>query len=318
MNTLKLVAPLTALTKKHAKFKWTNECQTAFDTLKQRLISAPILVFPDFNRSFVLSVDASDTAIGYVLGQLDHETKREHVVAYGGRALHHHEKKWHINEKEGLALREAVFKFKPYLSNKAFKVYTDNITVKWLDSIKTAESRLGRWATDLQAFNFEIIHRPGKKNNADALSRRDYPAPATMPDLEDDIPQLNILQHSQDCMAATFEYPWDRPNDGPVQLINIDDAAQADPPNIIQHPTLKHLQQQCPDLAEIINYKLHGSLPNDKEKGRQLDAKAYHFEIVDSILYHFYPSQKCSKTRKNHQTTSSATPTQKGSYACIS
>ena len=58
--------------------------------------------------------------------------------------LNHMKKQWHINEKEGLALKEAILHFKPYLATSKFKVYTDNITVRWLDSIKNAQGRLGR------------------------------------------------------------------------------------------------------------------------------------------------------------------------------
>lgn len=148
----KISVPLTQLTHKNSKFTWTPECQTAFDTLKQKLVSAPILTFPNFNKPFVLSVDASDYAIGYVLGQLSPTSNLEYVVAYGGRNLKSNEQKWHINEKEGLALKEAILHFKPYLSTSKFKVYTDNITVRWLESIKNAQGRLGRWALELQGY----------------------------------------------------------------------------------------------------------------------------------------------------------------------
>ncbi|VDI35304.1 Hypothetical predicted protein [Mytilus galloprovincialis] len=135
-NYSKIVTPLTQLTQKNKKFIWTQDCQAAFETLKHSLVSAPILVFPDFDKPFVLSVDASDYAIGYVLGQLNPNTKLEHVVAYGGRSLNKNEQKWHINEKEGLALKEGIKHFNPYLATHKFTVYTDNITVRWIDTIK--------------------------------------------------------------------------------------------------------------------------------------------------------------------------------------
>ena len=88
---------------------------------------------------------SSDESIGYVLSQLDSKG-REHLVAYGGRALRNEELRWHITDKEGLALVEAVRQFRPYLANMPFTVYTDNVSVKWLQQIKNCQGRLGRWA----------------------------------------------------------------------------------------------------------------------------------------------------------------------------
>ena len=74
---------------------------------------APILAFPDFGKPFVLSINASDTAVGYVLGQINSQGL-ENVIVFGGRALRDQEKRWHINYKEGLTLIEAIKTFKAY------------------------------------------------------------------------------------------------------------------------------------------------------------------------------------------------------------
>ena len=87
--------------------------------------------FSDMSRSFILSTDASDTAVGFVLGQTDDE-KRERVIAYGGRSLRGNEIKWSIHEKECLALIEAIKQFHPYLANSKFTVYTDNLRMKYI------------------------------------------------------------------------------------------------------------------------------------------------------------------------------------------
>ena len=65
---------------------WSAECHDSFDKLKQTLLSAPILAYPDMNKPFMLTCDASKTAIAFVLGQLDYQG-REHGIAYGGRSL---------------------------------------------------------------------------------------------------------------------------------------------------------------------------------------------------------------------------------------
>lgn len=95
-----IATPLNQLLKgdKRGKFKtgdWTDECQTAFQKLKDALTSAPILGFPDMNKEFILSTDASGAAIGYILGQKD-EHGKEYVIAYGGRALSKDERKWSV------------------------------------------------------------------------------------------------------------------------------------------------------------------------------------------------------------------------------
>ena len=91
----KIAAPLNMLLKKEYEKKifWSAECQDSFDKLKQALLSAPILAYPDMNKPFMLTCDASKTAIGFVLGQMDSQG-REHVIAYGGRSLSKAEQIW--------------------------------------------------------------------------------------------------------------------------------------------------------------------------------------------------------------------------------
>ena len=82
----KIATPLNQLLQKDKQFNWTDNCETAFNDLKQALITAPMLRYPDMNSAFILSTDARGTAIGYILGQKDPDGK-EMVVAYGGRSL---------------------------------------------------------------------------------------------------------------------------------------------------------------------------------------------------------------------------------------
>ncbi|CAC5365147.1 unnamed protein product [Mytilus coruscus] len=171
-------------------------------------------------------VDASDYAIGYVLGQLNPNTKLEHVVAYGGRSLNKNEQKWHINEKEGLALKEGIKHFNPYLATQKFTVYTDNITVRWIDTIKNIQGRLGRWALELQGYDFEIMHRPGKKNNADALSRREYEKiyPENFP--QNEIEQTVAAMSNKKYEIITFDYKGD--DEQQPNILTITDTGNED------------------------------------------------------------------------------------------
>ena len=85
-NYAKIALPLIRLTRKDIKFEWTQECQKAFDHLKQQLISEPILKFPDFTQHFVLYTDALDFGLGAVLAQRSHNGK-ETVIGYASRTL---------------------------------------------------------------------------------------------------------------------------------------------------------------------------------------------------------------------------------------
>ena len=187
----KITNPLTSLLCKDVAYKWTEECQSAFDKLKTALTTSPVLAYPDHSKPFTLTTDASGSAIGYILGQADSNGK-ERVIAYGGRSLNKHERKYPVSEKEGLAIVEGIKTYHVYLASQPFKIFTDHAALKWLNNVKQSTGRLARWAVLLQGYQYEINYKPGKKNEvADALSRRPYPkTPDSLPEPADVILQL--------------------------------------------------------------------------------------------------------------------------------
>ena len=108
-----IAKPLHRLTEKNVQFKWTSQCQTAFDHLKQCLTTAPVLAFPDFNEVFILDTDASDAGIGAVLSQLDDDNK-EHVIAYASRTLSKPERRYCVTFKELLSVITFIHYFCPF------------------------------------------------------------------------------------------------------------------------------------------------------------------------------------------------------------
>ena len=166
-----IAKPLHNLTQKNTSFHWTQECDDAFSTLKQKLVQAPILNYPKFYSHasiFVLQTDASSTGLGAVLEQDDH------VVAYASRALTQPEQHYSVIQKECLAVVYAVKQFRHYLLGRHFKLLTDHAPLQWLSAQKM-QGLLCRWALALQEFDFEIVHRKGSLHtNADALSRRNH------------------------------------------------------------------------------------------------------------------------------------------------
>ncbi|KRY20902.1 Retrovirus-related Pol polyprotein from transposon 17.6 [Trichinella patagoniensis] len=163
-------APLHRLLEGDAEWKWTEDCQVAFDALKHQLTSAPILAYPVFRRRFLDDVDASGDGLGAVLSQKD--GSKERVVAYASRSLTKPERRYCVTRREMLGLVWALREFRPYLYGQRFLVRTDHSCLRWLRNFKEPEGQVARWLESLAELDFEVKHQPGRLHgNADALSR---------------------------------------------------------------------------------------------------------------------------------------------------
>ncbi|XP_065921975.1 uncharacterized protein [Magallana gigas] len=172
-NFSAIAIPLSDLTKKGQPNKviWTESQQRAFDTLKHMLSERPILKLPEFNETFILRTDAADDGIGAVLLQMEDDEKLP--VAYASRKLQPREKAYAVIEKECLAVVWGIQKFHQYLYGREFLLETDHQPLTYLNKAKTENSRLMRWALQLQPYRFRIIAIKGSDNvGADYLSRQ--------------------------------------------------------------------------------------------------------------------------------------------------
>ncbi|CAN6573204.1 unnamed protein product [Malus baccata var. baccata] len=184
----KISQPLCRLLQKDVTFNFDDECEKAFNHLKEKLTSAPIIVPPDWSLPFELMCDASDYALGAVLGQ--RRDKKPHVIYYASRTLNDAQLNYSTTEKELLAVVFALDKFRSYLLRTKVIIYTDHAALKYLLTKKEAKPRLIRWMLLLQEFDVEIRDEKGSDNVvADHLSRMVHtedanvvPIPETFPD----------------------------------------------------------------------------------------------------------------------------------------
>ena len=140
-NFAHIAKPLHHLTEKKDKFHWTEDCQKAFASLKDKLTSPPVLIFPDHSRPFILDTDASDLGIGAVLSQIDNDGQ-EQVIAYASRLLTKPERSYCVTRRELLAVVTFIGNFRQYLLNAHFTLRTDHGSLTWLKIFKDPEGQL--------------------------------------------------------------------------------------------------------------------------------------------------------------------------------
>ncbi|CAM8951091.1 unnamed protein product [Rhodiola kirilowii] len=166
----KKALPLFTLLQKEVPFEFTKSCKEAFDELKKDLTSTPIIRTPDWEQLFEIMCDASDFAMGAVLGQ--RFDKKAVVIYYASRTLDSAQRNYSTTEKELLAVVFALEKFRSYLLGAKVIVFSDHAAIRYLMKKKEAKPRLIRWILLLQEFDVEIRDKKGIENTvADHLSR---------------------------------------------------------------------------------------------------------------------------------------------------
>ncbi|CAN6547410.1 unnamed protein product [Malus baccata var. baccata] len=203
----KIAQPLCRLLQKEVAFEFTKECKASFNQLKELLTTAPIIVPPDWSLPFELMCDASDYALGAVLGQ--RKDKRPHVIYYASRTLNDAQLNYSTTKKELLAVVFALDKFRSYLIGTKVIVFTDHAALKYLLTKKEAKPRLIRWILLLQEFDIEIRDKKGSENVvADHLSR--------MVHNEESLPILETFPDEQLLSIKWVEAKATRTNDSKV------------------------------------------------------------------------------------------------------
>jgi hypothetical protein len=174
----RIARPIHDLTKKGVQFEWSPRCQAAFDSLKEKVTSAPILVAFNFSKPHMIETDASDLAMSGILNQLEDDGKW-HPCAFMSKSFIPAQINYDVHDKEMLAIVKAFQEWEHLLigSPQSIIVYTDHANLQYFNTTKVLNRRQCRWSDYLSQFDFKIIYRPGTQNGkADALSRRADPA----------------------------------------------------------------------------------------------------------------------------------------------
>ena len=280
---------------------WNQECQEAFNSLKQALTSPPVLAYPIYTQPFIVETDASHDGLGAVLSQ--EQDGKVRPIAYASRSLRGAERNmenYSSRKLELLALKWAVMeKFREYLMSSTFTVLTDNNPLTYLLSKCKLKAVEQRWVSELANFNFSIKYRAGKQNtNADALSRLNQEEGG-----ECDISEVEASLASSLSTTAVPESVREELLQSAVYLAENSSVAvqqlTMDPPQLsstIPLPywnatQLTRLQSADPTIKRLIHYRTLGRKPSPCEKrtetreARQLLNQWDHIAEKNGILY---------------------------------
>jgi len=199
------------------EWKWEKEHQEAFEELKEKITSQPILVLPKREGKFRVEMDTSGHATGGVLSQ-EQEGKWK-PIAFLSRTMQPAERNYEIYDKELLAIVKALAKWRQYLLDAAetFKIWTDHENLKYFREPHKLNGRQARWYLELQDYDFVLRHIPGKTNTkADILSRKD---------------QVDTKEDNKDVQLLKDEM-WSRKSTSKIQVF--DEKKRGDESDIIK------------------------------------------------------------------------------------
>ena len=171
----KIPKPLCRLLEKDTKFSFDESCQNSFEEIKSRLVEAPIMAKPDWNREFEIMCDASDFAMGAMLGHKAEKVFK--AIYYANKIFNEVQENYSTTEKKMLAIVFPCEKFRPYILGSHIIIHIDHAAIKYLMAKKQAKPRLIKWVLLLREFDLEIKNKKGCDNVIDDhLSRVEKPA----------------------------------------------------------------------------------------------------------------------------------------------
>src|SRR5450759_702690 len=291
----KLALPLTKLLKE-TPFQWTKRQEEAFKELKMRMVKAPMMVAPDFDKVFYVTSDASGFCVGVILWQYG-EDKEERPIYYCSRQMSPAEKNYTTTERECLPIIYACKKFRHYLLGYDVVTHTDHAAIRHLVNKPDLSGRLARWIMLLQEFQYQIKVKPGLGNkNVDFLSRLEEAA--AKESIRDDFPDEHLFSIAE--LGAEPGEPGRDPGPGPDP--NPDPKPEAEPGvEPAANPEAKPEAEPVPnresggeeEYEEIKRYLRDGTLPSgNRYEKRMFIVKSSPYTLVQDILFKVGPDQK--------------------------
>ena len=200
-NFSKISRPLCRLLEKDAKFDFDESCRSAFDEIKSRLVTTLIMLIPDWNNDFEIMCDASDYAMGAILGQITENIFK--AIYYANKTFNEAQENYSTTEKEMLTIVFTCEKFRPYILGSHVIIYTDHAAIEYLMAKKEVKLRLIRWVLLLQEFDIEIKDKKGNDNVIeDHLSRLEMTAGKEKgTELEENFPDEQLF-------LLSVQTPW--------------------------------------------------------------------------------------------------------------
>ena len=300
--------------------RWTDSCQQAFETIIDKLTTAPILGFANPKLPYVPHTDASTTGLGAALYQEQEGAMR--VVAYASRGLSRSESRYPAHKLEFLALKWAVTeKLSDYLYGTSFTVVTDSNPLTYLLTTAKLDATSYRWLSALSTFRFQLQYRAGKSNlDADGLSRRPHAEPVNnlvsqkeeerisqfiyrhLPE-SDEFTRISCKTVSAICEKHLVCPPADANSNDPISplIVSLAMSAEAIPDRFehcdgfpvissISEEDLKQQQRADPAICEIIRLMETGESPPPAVKKELPDLPIFlrelnKLELKNNILY---------------------------------
>ena len=257
----KIGKPLTLLTRQQVKFDWTPEHQEAFIHLKEAIVQAPILHYPNPNKTYIVYTDVSNDSCGAQLSQEYNGT--EFPVAFLSHTFTETQCKWSTTEQEAFGVYYVITKWNYYLHGANIIVQNDHKPLAQFLHSKNANHKVNRWSLELATYNINFKWISGAKNKAaDCLSRLVSPTSASINMLMaslNDGPAFHTRSHTQSILDPTSAPPVT-----PTPHISQDDTPTPKSLTADQWDALLQMQRTDSFCKCISKRLLNGKAPHHK------------------------------------------------------